>query len=121
MADVTEVVIPGAAGAIGAFKPCSSAIAKALTACNPTQMRQTEPPIEILLNGGTEDISPKELNEFLSDRNSGGSLIPNADYVYGEINFPKEYREEVIKLSSDTLRSPKFDPRWVHRIKGSIR
>ena len=121
MADVTEVVIPGAAGAIGAFKPCSSAIAKALTACNPTQMRQTEPPIEILLNGGTEDISPKELNEFLSDRNSGGSLIHTADYVYGEINFPKDYREEVIKLSSDTLRSPKFDPRWVHRIKGSIR
>ena len=76
---------------------------------------------ETLLSGGTDDISPKELNEFLSDRNSGGSLIPTADYVYGEINFPKDYREEVIKLASDTLRSPKFDPRWVHRIKGSIR
>ena len=74
-----------------------------------------------LLSGGTKDISPKELNEFLSDRNSGGSLIPTADYVYGEINFPKEYREDVIKLASDTLRRPKFDPRWVHRIKGSIR
>ena len=76
---------------------------------------------ETLLSGGMDDISPKELNEFLSDRNSGGSLIPSADYVYGEINFPKDYREEVIKLASDTLRSPKFDPRWVHRIKGSIR
>ena len=76
---------------------------------------------ETLLSGGTEDISPKELNEFLSDRNSGGSLIPTANHVYGEINFPKDYREEVIKLASDTLRSPKFDPRWVHRIKGSIR
>ncbi len=72
---------------------------------------------ETLLSGGTDDISPKELNEFLSDRNSGGSLIPTADYVYGEINFPKDYREEVIKLASDTLRSPKFDPRWVHRIR----
>ena len=72
---------------------------------------------ETLLSGGTDDISPKELNEFLSDRNSGGSLIPTADYVYGEINFPKDYREEVIKLASDTLRSPKFDPRWVHKIR----
>ena len=43
-----EVAIPGAAGAIGAFKPCSSTIAIALTACNLTQMRQTEPPTEIL-------------------------------------------------------------------------
>ncbi len=48
MADVTEVAIPSAAGAIGAFRPCSSEIAKALTACNPTLMRQTEPPTEIL-------------------------------------------------------------------------
>ena len=30
---------------------------------------------ETLLSGGTENISPKELNEFLSDRNSGGSLL----------------------------------------------
>ena len=76
---------------------------------------------ETLLSGGTEAISPKELNEFLSDRNSGGSLIPTADHVYGEINFPKEYREDVIKLAADALRRPQFDPRWVHRVKGIIR
>ena len=61
---------------------------------------------ETLLSGGTETISPKELNEFLSDRNSGGSLIPTADHAYGEINFPKKYREDVIKLAADALRRP---------------
>ena len=76
---------------------------------------------ETLLSGGTEAISPKELNEFLSDRNSGGSLIPTADHVYGDINFPKEYREDVIKLAADALRRPQFDPRWAHRVKGIIR
>ena len=76
---------------------------------------------ETLSSCGTEAISPKELNEFLSDRNSGGSLIPTADHVYGEINFPKEYREDVIKLAADALRRPQFDPRWVHRVKGIIR
>ncbi|MBT6183676.1 MAG: insulinase family protein [Betaproteobacteria bacterium] len=76
---------------------------------------------ETLLSGGTEAISPKELNEFLSDRNSGGSLIPTADHIYGKINFPKEYREDVIKLAADALRRPQFDPRWVHGVKGIIR
>ena len=47
MADVTEVAILGTAGAIGAFKTCSSVIAKTLTACNTAQIRQTEPLTEI--------------------------------------------------------------------------
>ena len=72
---------------------------------------------ETLLNGGTEAIWQKDLKEFLSDRDSGGSLIPTTDKVDGEISFPTEHHQEVIKLVADALLFPHFDPRRITVIK----
>ena len=61
-----------------------------------------------------------ELMESFNDKNSSGSLTPTADYVFGQLSFPKEYREEVIKTASEMLHTPIFEEKWIGRIKEQI-
>jgi len=58
--------------------------------------------------------------ESFNDKNSSGSLTPTADYVFGQLSFPKEYREEVIKTASEMLHTPIFEEKWIGRIKEQI-
>ena len=75
---------------------------------------------QAILSGGTADITPMELMESFNDKNSSGSLTPTADYVFGQLSFPKEYREEVIKTASEMLHTPIFEEKWIGRIKEQI-
>ncbi|MEK9759389.1 MAG: hypothetical protein VW387_14130, partial [Paracoccaceae bacterium] len=75
---------------------------------------------QAILSGGTADITPMELMESFNDKNSSGSLTPTADYVFGQLSFPKEYREEVIKTASEMLHTPIFEEKWIGRIKQKI-
>ena len=65
--------------------------------------------VQAILSGGTADITPMDLMESFNDKNSSGSLTPTADYVFGQLSFPKEYREEVIKTASEMLHTPIFE------------
>lgn len=75
---------------------------------------------EAITQGGTDTIPPQEVLELFNDKNSYAKLAPNADYIYGEMSFPKEHTDQIVGIVSDMLTTPQFDDRWVERIKQKL-
>jgi len=76
---------------------------------------------EAILSGGTEALKPQELLEVFNDANASGWLGAGADYLYGELSFPREYTDEVVPLAAEMLATPQLDPAWISRIASGFR
>jgi len=72
---------------------------------------------DAILSGGTDKLTPQEVMEIYSDKNSHGQLLIRPDDVFGELSFPKEHIDDVVSIASEMLKSPQFNDAWIKRIK----
>jgi len=75
---------------------------------------------EAILSGGTSTLKPQALLEVFDDANAGGHLSAGADYIYGELGFPREYTDKIVPLAAEMLAKPQLDPAWVSRIAAGL-
>ncbi len=76
---------------------------------------------EVIPLGGTAELAPRQVQENAKDQNAKGALSVRADYVIGELGFPRRHIELVLPTVNEMLSAPQFDPAWVERIKHGFR
>lgn len=75
---------------------------------------------EAILSGGTTELAPREVMELFEDNNSYGHISVRADHAVGELTFPKEHTDEVVRIASEMLARPQFNEAWSERIKQNL-
>jgi predicted Zn-dependent peptidase len=76
---------------------------------------------EMMISGGTAELSPADVLELLEDKNAYGDIRAAADLIYAEVEFPNNHRDTVIPVLADLFQRPVFDSNWFDRIKGQRR
>ena len=76
---------------------------------------------EMMISGGTAELSPADVLELLEDKNAYGDIGAAADLIYAEVEFPNNHRDTVVPVLSDLFQRPVFDSNWFDRIKGQRR
>lgn len=72
---------------------------------------------DLILSGGTKDMKPQQIIAFFEEKNARGFLSAGPDYVFGELEAPKEHIDETVKVAAEMLATPQFDEAWLGRIK----
>ena len=72
---------------------------------------------EMMISGGTAELSPADVLELLEDKNAYGDIGAAADFIYAEVEFPNNHRDTVVPVLSDLFQRPVFDSNWFDRIK----
>ena len=76
---------------------------------------------QMMLSGGTSDLSPAEVLDLLEDKNTYGDITAAADLIYAKVEFPNNHQDAVLPVLADMFQRPAFDQAWFDRIKGERR
>ncbi|MEL6645448.1 MAG: insulinase family protein [Pseudomonadota bacterium] len=76
---------------------------------------------EMMISGGTAELSPADVLELLEDKNAYGDIGAAADLIYAEVEFPNNHRDTVVPVLADLFQRPVFASDWFDRIKGQRR
>ncbi|MCZ4272056.1 M16 family metallopeptidase [Maritalea porphyrae] len=75
---------------------------------------------QLMLAGGAADLDPAELQSQFSDLVSDGSVNAIADHVRGRLSVRHDQVQEAVAIANKVLVAPRFDERWLQRIKDGI-
>ena len=73
--------------------------------------------VNLMLTGGTTDLPPADIANLLEEKNSWGSIYVTSDYIYGEVEFPNNYADDVLPVLADLFQRPAFDQAWFDRLQ----
>ncbi|MEP2784753.1 MAG: insulinase family protein [Pseudoruegeria sp.] len=73
--------------------------------------------VDVMLTGGTTDLPPADIANLLEEKNSWGNIYVTSDYIYGEVEFPNNYADDVLPVLADLFQRPAFDQAWFDRIQ----
>lgn len=76
---------------------------------------------QMMLSGGTADLSPADVLDLLEDKNAHGDIAAAADLIYAKVEFPNNHQDAVLPVLAELFQRPAFDQAWFDRIKGQRR
>lgn len=75
---------------------------------------------QLMLAGGAGDLDPADLQSQFNDLVSDGSVNAIADHVRGRLSVRHDQVQEAVAIANKVLVAPRFDERWMERIKDGI-
>jgi zinc protease len=72
---------------------------------------------QLMLAGGTADMSASEVVERFGDLQASSNLIPTAEYVRGSLVVQAAQLDEALLIANSVIARPAFDTAWLTRTR----